>query len=60
MNTFIVSVLCAVHLNPCPIPKGHHGVYQAKDKKECVEQAKSIIAGFGFAAADFSISCREK
>lgn len=58
--SFIVLVSCLAHLKTCPIPGGFNGVYQVKDKHECISQAKTIISQLGYAAADFSISCKEK
>ena len=57
---FIVTVLCSVHLVSCPIPDGYKKDLKATSKEECEHRAKKAISMFGYAAADFRISCKEK
>ena len=60
MNTFLVTVMCIAHLKTCPIPSGYKDSYQAPNKQTCEKVAKDIISGFGYAAANFRIECKEK
>ena len=64
MNSFIVSVVCAAHLHSCPIPNGYKLVHEAPNREVCVKTARDIVSQvartMGLAAADFTISCREK